>query len=214
MRKGIATAFAVLLATGMPALADQSVDAKQIVQQGNGKGATACVACHGMEGAGNPDAGYPRLSILNDEYLAGQLHAFKDGKRTNPVMQPIAKALSDAEIKAVSKYYAEQTASVKAPAVKDESALKQGEALALRGDWNDTIPACESCHGPGANGVGTVFPALAGQHASYIKSQIEAWQKGQRTGDPNELMHTVAKRLNEQQISAVAAYLASLTPGQ
>lgn len=214
MGKGMATGLSLLLVTSLPAVGADNVDARQIVQQGNGKGATACVACHGMDGAGNAEAGYPRLSILNSQYISAQLQAFRDGKRNNPIMQPIAKALSAAESEAVAEYYAKQTADVKAPPAKDQAQLQQGEQLALQGDWGNTIPACESCHGPGANGVGAAFPALAGQHAGYIKSQIEAWQSGQRTGDPNHLMQTVAKRLNKDQVAAVAAYFSSLKPGQ
>lgn len=211
MRKG--TAIGLLLAVASSGT-HAAPSGEQIMQQGNQQGATACVACHGADGAGNAAAGYPRLSILNAEYLASQLQAFKKGQRTNPIMQPIAKALSDDEIKAVSEYYAKQSAAVEAPKADNAKALQEGETLATRGAWNETIPACVSCHGPGGNGVGTLFPALAGQHASYIKSQIQAWKDGQRKGDPNALMHSVAKRLTDEQTEAVANYFASLKPGK
>lgn len=213
MGKGIAAGMAFALAAAT-AHAQPGASGQAIVQKGNDKGAAACVACHGADGAGNAEAGYPRLSMLNAEYMAAQLRAFQSGARSNPIMQPIAKALSEAEIKAVAEYYAEQSASVPPPAVKDPQLLQQGEQLATRGRWQETIPACVSCHGPGGSGVGTAFPALAGQHAGYIRSQIKASQKGQRKGDPNELMTTVAKRLSDAQIEAVAAYFASLKPGQ
>lgn len=212
MRNGIAATLVLALLAGSAYA--QTPSGEQIVQQGNGNGATACASCHGKDGAGNEKAGYPRLSGLNADYIAAQLHNFRSGKRNNPVMQPIAKALSEDEVPAVAKYYAGQTSDVQPPKVKDEQVLKQGEHLATRGDWGDTIPACMACHGPGGNGVGTTFPALAGQHASYITAQIEAWQNGKRKGDPNQLMTTVAKRLSKAQVEAVAAYFASLKPGQ
>ena len=214
MGKRIAVVLLFALATTSGVSAEEVADAERIVQQGNGKGATACVACHGVDGAGNAAAGYPRLSMLNAGYLAMQLQAYQRGSRNNPIMQPIAKALSNAEIEAVAEYYAKQTAKVSAEQPKQPESLQEGERLATRGAWDQTIPACMSCHGPGGNGVGTAFPALAGQHASYIQAQIQAWKSGQRKGDPNQLMEVVAQRLSDTQTEAVAAYFASLTPGQ
>lgn len=72
------------------------------------------------------------------------------------------------------------------------------------------MPACVSCHGPGGRGVGVNFPGLAGQHASYITSQIKAWQSDKRANDPNRLMDAVAERLTEEEVAAVAAYFASI----
>lgn len=209
-----ALALGILLVAAPVVGAQESPSGEQIVQQGNGQGATACIACHGPQGAGNAAAGYPRLSMLNADYLSAQLRAYQQGTRTNPIMQPIAKALSDAEIEAVAEYYAGKTSEVPAPETVDTELLHQGEELALQGAWKQTIPACVSCHGPGGNGVGTHFPALAGQHAAYIEGQIQAWKNGQRSNDPNQLMEVVAQRLSEAQIKAVAAYFASLKPGQ
>src|SRR5699024_3678827 len=89
--------------------------------------------------------------------------------------------------------------------------LAKGRHLALDGDWPSGIPSCVSCHAPGGQGVGgPYFPALAGQHASYIVNQIKAFKSGQRTSDPINLMTSVAKALTEEQTKAVAAYFASL----
>lgn len=193
---------------------DAAPSGQALVQQGNGQGATACIACHGADGAGNAAAGYPRLSILTAEYLAQQLRAFQSGQRSNPIMQPIAQALSAEEIDAVAQYYAGQRAEVEVPAAGNADTQQQGEQLAQKGAWEQTIPACVSCHGPGGNGVGNAFPALAGQHASYIEAQIQAWKNGQRRGDHNQLMESVAKRLSDDQAKAVARYFSSLKPGQ
>lgn len=180
-----------------------------VAQQGNGRGATACVACHGPDGAGNGSAGFPRLAGLNADYLAKQLHDFQSGRRQNAVMAPIAKALDDGEIRAVAEHYAELPApQIQAPEAEPE-VLALGETLATIGRWSDTIPACVQCHGPGTRGVAPHFPGIAGQHAGYIEAQIKAWKAGQRSNDPNDLMKVVADRLSDEDIHAVAAYLAS-----
>jgi len=84
-----------------------------------------------------------------------------------------------------------------------------GEKLALRGDWSKHVPPCESCHGPGNAGVGVSFPGIAGQHPNYIRQQLKAWQEGTRHNDPVQLMTAVAERLTDEEIEAVAAYLAT-----
>lgn len=192
------------------ALADSNAPAGQeIALQGNGKGATACVGCHGANGEGNAAAGFPRLAGLNDQYLVKQLQDYRQGTRQNPVMQPIATELEDQEMLDVAAYYAGMTP---AGATQDTEGGEAGEVLALRGAWDQDIPACISCHGPGGRGVNPYFPALAGQHAGYLKAQLQAWRAGTRNNDANDLMGVVAERLTEAQIDAVVAYFAGLDP--
>lgn len=179
---------------------------KRLATQGNDQGATACVACHGTNGEGNAAAGFPRLAGLNAEYLAKQLRDYREGSRTNPTMNPIAAALDDAASRDVAAYYASLDPAGDSADVK---ASERGRTLALRGDWDNTIPACVSCHGPGGRGVEPSFPALAGQHASYIKAQLQAWREGKRRNDANELMKVVAERMSKEQIRAVADYFAA-----
>ncbi|HBC57602.1 MAG TPA: cytochrome c4 [Gammaproteobacteria bacterium] len=68
---------------------------------------TACGACHGPSGAGNPPAGFPQLAGQQAAYTVKQLQAFRTGERANDaneVMRDIAERMSDAEIKAVAEY--------------------------------------------------------------------------------------------------------------
>ena len=184
---------------------------KQLARQGNGQGATACIACHGANGEGNAQAGYPRLAGLNAEYLVKQLQSYRKGTRQNPIMQPIARAMSDADMNNVAAYYASLQPQTE---VAKDTGNEIGRKLALRGDWDNTIPACISCHGPGGRGIDPYFPALAGQHAGYIISQLNAWRNGKRHNDENDLMKVVAERLSEKQINAVANYFAALSPAK
>ncbi|MDZ7802508.1 c-type cytochrome [Thiohalophilus sp.] len=186
--------------------ADDVESGKRLVQQGNNQGAMACVACHGTSGEGNASAGFPRLAGLNAEYLAKQLRDYREGSRTNPTMKPIAAALDEAASRDVAAYYASLAPAGDTAKGKDNTT---GRTLALRGDWDNTIPACVSCHGPGGRGVDPSFPALAGQHASYITAQLQAWREGQRRNDANDLMKVVANRMSDKQIQAVADYFAA-----
>lgn len=186
---------------------------RTIVLKGNDRGATACETCHVSDGSGNAAAGYPRLAGINSRYLAKQLHDFQQGTRNDPVMQPIAKALSGAEVTDVAAYFAAQR-PVASPIIGDAALAARGARLALSGLWDKNIPACVSCHGPAGRGVGAHFPALAGQHASYIAKQIDAWRKGTRANDPQALMKGIAMRMPADDIAAVSAYFASLAPAK
>lgn len=179
---------------------------KRLAMQGNNQGATACVACHGANGEGNAAAGFPRLAGLHADYLAKQLQDYRQGSRSNATMNPVAAALDDTARRDVAAYYA---CLDPADASGDVKADAGGQTLALRGDWDKTIPACVSCHGPGGRGVEPSFPALAGQHASYIKAQLQAWREGKRRNDANDLMKVVAERMSDEQIQAVADYFAA-----
>lgn len=71
-------------------------------------GVPACAGCHGPTGAGIP-AQYPRVAGQFAEYLAAQLHAFKDGARGNDpngMMRGVAGRMSEREIRAVAEYAA------------------------------------------------------------------------------------------------------------
>ncbi|TDT44455.1 cytochrome c553 [Halospina denitrificans] len=183
---------------------------EQLAQQGNDKGASACTTCHGADGGGNGPAGWPRLAGMNADHLVKQLNDMASGERDNATMNPIAKGLSAEERRAVSEYYAEMEAPTEAPGTDAaQSVVERGRAIAEQGLWRKGVPSCVACHGPGGDGVGADFPALSGQHASYIENQFTAWQDGDRQNDPNELMASVAKRLTEEEIKAVAAWFAS-----
>lgn len=130
------------------------------------------------------------------------------------MMSPIAKALTKAEILAVTNYVTNIGAgkSITASPKVDSALLKAGEHLAKIGNWAQNIPPCFACHGPEGYGVGNHFPTLAGQHASYITNQIRSWQSGTRNNDPNNLMKVVAQRLSDKETKAISAYLNSLPP--
>ena len=81
---------------------------EKIYRGGNkATGVSACIACHGPSGAGNPAAKYPMLSGQHAAYTVKTLKDFRKGSRKNDpgkMMQNIAARMTDAEIEAVSSY--------------------------------------------------------------------------------------------------------------
>ncbi len=199
----LAPALAALLL--VPVGDAAAADGRKIARNGTNAGAPACKTCHGMDGAGRAAGGFPRLAGLEAAYMVRQIQAYADGTRANATMKPIAKALSASQARAVATYYADQKASGRKP---DGKAPAAGRRLATIGKWSKTVPACNACHGPGGRGGGADFPAIAGQHESYLVAQLKAWRKGRRTNDPNGLMAAVAKGLTAKEVQAVAAYYA------
>jgi cytochrome c553 len=87
--------------------------------------------------------------------------------------------------------------------------LQRGEALALRGDKAQDVPACVACHGQALTGVNPAIPGLLGLPRDYLIGQLGAWQTGLRRASSPDCMGHVARRLSGSDVSAVASWLAS-----
>ncbi|WP_225578347.1 c-type cytochrome [Rhodanobacter sp. 7MK24] len=183
--------------------------AKAIAAQGDAqRGVPPCAGCHGAEGQGNGLAAFPRLAGLPARYLRQQLETLADGQRNSAVMSSIAKALSPDEVSALSAYYSELPVPASSPqrAGSDPAAAAE---LAEHGRADDRLPACVLCHGRRGVGIGDDFPPLAGQSATYIANQLEAWKAGARPAGPMGLMPRIAAKLSESDIRGVSAYFAA-----
>ena len=212
---GSLMAGSALLVAGLAQAASPAVDAgKQVYTQG-ATGVTACITCHGAQGEGMAAANFPFLAGQGADYLSAQLQAFADGSRVNPIMKPIATALTSAQRAAVVAYIRTLPApwdadKLAAQVNTQPNARDAGAWIANRGDWAQQIPACIQCHAPGGIGVGPHFPALAGLSKTYIVEQFAQWRAGQRPGGPQDLMGGIVKRMNDAQIAAVADYFSAL----
>jgi cytochrome c553 len=168
----------------------------------------ACTACHGMDGnSANPE--WPHLAAQHANYVVRQLKHFKAGERSNPLMTPMAMILSDQDMEDLAAYFSSQT---QRPTGETEpSKLKLGERVYRSGNLASGVPACAGCHGPaGAGNPGAAYPRIGGQHATYAATQLRAYKSGTRATDPNTMMRSVATRLSEEEIDAVASYLQGL----
>ncbi len=187
--------------------------AASIAAKGTAQGAPACVSCHGTRGEGNAAAGFPRLAGIGGVYLAEQLDAFAAGTRKNPVMEPIAKALTAEQRQAMASYYAKLPSTVGSDGLPAEARPQDKAAwLAERGRWNDGLPGCAQCHGPAGLGVGDRIPPLAGQPAAYLAAQLRGWKDGLRPPGPLALMVLIAGKVADADIEPLAAYYANM-PG-
>ncbi|BAL95461.1 c-type cytochrome [Rubrivivax gelatinosus] len=188
-----------LAAAALMPLASLADDAPALVD-------SLCAACHGPAGNSLVPV-FPRLSAQQAVYLEKQLRDFLAGKRRNDVMAPVLEHVPDAEIARLAAYYAAQPP---APNKADNEALvAAGQAIFGEGNTGTGVPACVGCHQPGAVG-NERYPRLAGQHPAYTAAQLRAFKNGARGNDKAKVMRTVAERLSDDEIAAVAEYLATL----
>ena len=87
--------------------------------------------------------------------------------------------------------------------------IAKGQTLVTTGGGETT--ACTACHGANLNGLGAT-PPIAGRHAGYIVRQLYFFQNGNRSGPSEAMMHNVVARLTNDDMVAIAAYLASRQP--
>lgn len=170
-------------------------------------GVPPCTSCHGAGGEGNAAAGFPRIGGQPRAYIRRQLDAYADGTRSNPVMMPIAKNLTPALRDAVAAYYS--TLEAPAPAASEGKANARGAQLSAVGDEAKQVQACANCHGPEGRGAPPSYPALAGQHPTYLVAALKEWKDGSRKTDPSGQMPSIAAALDDADIEALAQFFAS-----
>jgi cytochrome c553 len=176
-----------------------------IVAQGTTAGAPACAQCHAFTGGSDASGAFPRIAGQSAAYLSEQLRDFSAGVRANAVMTPIATALSPDDIADVAAYYASVETPFPPLATGDPDLVTKGQQLAEGGNAAKGIPGCSACHGKLGVGELPTVPYLAGQYAHYIAFELKMWQRGFRNNSP-EAMRLLAKKLDDQEIAAVAAY--------
>ena len=178
------------------------------------RGATtahACQGCHGAHGEGMAAKGNPRLAGQAADYLAKQLDDFASGRRTSPVMTPLAKSLTEQQRRDVAAHFASLATPYRtAVGAADAALLERGRLLARSGDESKQLQACANCHGPGGSGERFATPYLEGQSATYLATTIKEWKSGARANDAGKQMVVVARRLDDRDIAAVAAYFAGI----
>jgi cytochrome c553 len=200
--------LSLLLVAGGLQAQDQAPDlakAKQIAE-------TLCGACHSADGNSQVPAN-PKLAGQIPEYLYKQLRDFKgwDGSkpaRESAIMSAMVAGLEDADMNALAHYFSSQTLRPEVATNPDTVARGQGiwrSGIAAKG-----VPACAACHGPAGAGLPAQYPRLSGQFADYTAAQLKGFRDGVRENDPNQMMRSIALKMTDAEIAAVADYAAGL----
>jgi cytochrome c553 len=187
-----------LAAVGVCLLAAQAASAQDLAA-GEAKAKAVCASCHGADGNAVAPM-FPSLAGQTWRYLYVQLKDYKEGRRSNPLMSPMAADLSREDMINVANYFAAQ--SLKPSTFKvDETKARAGKAKA-----DETL--CTMCHLGGFMGQNEI-PRVAGQGYEYIVQQLQDFKARKRTNDAGN-MTSVAQTLSETDIENLGHYLTGL----
>ncbi len=168
-----------------------------------------CIGCHGSDGngtSGNPT--YPKLAAQGEGYIIKQLTDFKTHARREQHMDSMVEAIDGKDIPNLAAYFSSLSRSAGA---SDKDKAKKGQTIFHNGIDARGVSACEGCHGADGKGNPAVnFPSLAGQHADYLIKILKDFRSGERHNDMGGMMRNIAKGLRDEEIEAVANYIASL----
>jgi len=165
-----------------------------------------CAWCHGPSLQGFATA--PRLAGQKPLYIVSQLWDFAYHKRDNPFSRQymwcaVANHLSLQTVRDLSVYVAMLHPK---PANNGSAALaSSGQTLYREGLPTANMPACVACHGPNAEGSGSI-PRLGGLSYYYLKRRLEQWGEGYHASAAFP-MPRVASKLPEDEIETLASYL-------
>jgi cytochrome c553 len=161
--------------------------------------AQACAACHGADGNSTAPL-YPILAGQTARYIYLELRDFKEGRRSDPQMSPMAAPLSREDMFDLAAYFAAQK-----PRPAD---FKADPARVARGKAKADETLCTMCHLGGFMGQNEI-PRVAGQHYAYVVKQLRDFKNRTRTNDAGN-MTSVARTLSDEDIENLAQYLGSL----
>lgn len=166
--------------------------------------ALLCNQCHGADG-NSKKSDVPNLASQNSEYLLEQIEKFANGSRKNYVMNALSKNFSNEDKVNLALFYANMQVR---PVATNIQLAQKGKPLYIR--------QCSSCHGE--RGIGKEnFARLAGQQIHYVENTLRRFRGNANDKHSNDLskrrsivMESVSKNLLDDDINALAAYIAQL----
>ena len=161
--------------------------------------AAVCGACHGVNG----NSTIPQNPILAGQtarYIYLQLRDFKEGRRKDPLMSPMAANLSKKDMLDLGAWFAAQKAT--------NQNSKGASSLVAKGKAVADAAICTMCHLGGFSGQNEI-PKTGGQHYEYVLKQLNDFKAKRRTNDAGN-MTAVLRTIADEDLEAVAAYVASL----
>lgn len=162
--------------------------------------AELCVGCHGENGISTME-NMPSLAGQLDRFIQWQLVYFRAGARKNEQMQPIVEQLNNEDIRNLGAYFASLPPPKPAADPDPELSKKGAQAAAGR--------RCGSCHLDTYAG-NQAAARVAGQREDYLAKALRDYKSGVRSGGGQAAMAEVAHPLSEEEIVALAHYMAYL----
>lgn len=163
--------------------------------------AEICAGCHGDNGVSQTE-NIPSLAGQQDQFIQWQLVFFRAGTRKNEQMQPIVEQLTNEDFRNLGAYFASLT-----PPKNDKP--DDNPDLSKKGAQSAAGRRCASCHTDSFAGTKAVA-RIAGQREEYLLKALHDYKSGVRAGGAMAAMADVAYPLSDEEITALAHYLAHL----
>ena len=183
----------LLLSVALPRVSAHAADAPIAAK------AAVCAACHGTNGQSTNPL-YPSLAGQTARYIEVELRDFQAGRRTDPLMSPVARTLSADDMQALADYFGSQR-PMSSTYNGDSTKIAQGKIIAADSQ-------CTMCHLGGFSGQ-TEIPMAAGQQYQYLVKQLKDFRDGRRTNDAGT-MKAYTSGLTDAQIDELAQYITNL----
>ena len=157
-----------------------------------------CATCHGADGLPVVE----KVPIIAGQHMSNLLivlQEYRKGERTSDLMDPIAKNLSDDDMRALAAYYS----ALPWPAYRDPAdaaSISRVQAL-------DALKKCISCHREDFVGYANT-PRVANQKLDYLIKTLSDFHDNKRPNMPR--MTALVRNLSADDIAAMAHYLAGL----
>jgi cytochrome c553 len=162
--------------------------------------AELCIGCHGEAGISQTE-NIPSLAAQQDQFIQWQLVFFRAGSRKNEQMQGIVEQIDNNDIRNLGAYFASLPPPAPTPDDNPDLSKKGAQAAAGR--------RCASCHTDNFAGTKAVA-RVADQREEYLLKALHDYKSGVRSGGGMAAMADVAYPLSEEEITALAHYLAHL----
>ena len=183
--------LAVVVSTGVASGADAEAGRRK---------AAPCFACHGPEGNSTNPA-VPSLAGQVATYIHWQLLLYRDKRRVDPQMAPVAAALGDTDMADLAAFFAAQRPTASSTPPADAAAGEAGRRLAEGYHCND-------CHGRNFEGR-DYAPRLRGLSRDYVVAQMRGF-KARTRGDLDGAMTQAAQPVADADIDPLADYIGAL----
>jgi cytochrome c553 len=194
-RKGKGPAAAgLLLALVLGCAGDALADAEAGRQK-----AQVCAGCHGEAGNSSQPM-FPKLAGQPKQFIVSALYQFREGKRVNAVMSPMAANLTNTDLNDLAAYFSAQKPLAPTATIAPNRAA-EGAAVAQKNN-------CTACHTATLAGQQHI-PRLAGQHRDYLAVQLQGFHAGTRA-EMDGVMTSAAQGLSPADIDLLADYLSTL----
>ena len=161
--------------------------------------AAVCAACHGVNGQSTNPL-WPSLAGQNARYIELELRDFQAGRRSDPLMSPVAKTLSAQDVQALAEYFSQQR-PMSSTYNADGAKVAQGKTIAADSQ-------CTMCHLGGFSGQNEI-PVAGGQQYQYLVKQLKDFRDGRRTNDAGS-MKAYTSGLTDEQIDELSQYITNL----